>query len=153
MRLPGPLSVVQAEAPASAPAPAMPTFAGLSVLVVEDNADSAEILTELIELTGASVRTAHDGETALELGAQLEPSVILLDVGLPGMSGYEVAQQARRTPWGARAFIVALTGWGSPDDRARSKEAGFDRHLVKPVDPQALIALIAELKQSAHDAA
>ncbi len=153
VRLPGPFGVVQAEAPPSKPALAVPTFRGMAVLVVEDNADSAEVLTDLIELTGAHVRTAHDGETALELGAQLEPRVILLDIGLPGMSGYEVAQQARRTPWGAQAFIVALTGWGSPDDRARSKQAGFDRHLVKPVDPQALMALISEFERTAHQPA
>jgi CheY-like chemotaxis protein len=80
---------------------------------------------------------------ALRLGAQLEPNIILLDIGLPGMSGYEVAERARRTPWGTRAFIVALTGWGNSDDRARSKAAGFDRHLVKPVEPRELMALIA----------
>jgi signal transduction histidine kinase/CheY-like chemotaxis protein len=144
VRIPGPLHVVKAKAPAPSPVTTIPSLSGLSVLVVEDNEDSAETLTELLELTGARLHIAHDGEKALLLGAQLEPNIILLDIGLPGMSGYEVAERARRTPWGTRAFIVALTGWGNSDDRARSKAAGFDRHLVKPVDPRELMALIAE---------
>jgi signal transduction histidine kinase/ActR/RegA family two-component response regulator len=144
VRIPGPIHVVKAQAPAPTPVTTIPSLSGLSVLVVEDNEDSAETLTELLELTGARLHTAHDGEKALLLGAQLEPNIILLDIGLPGMSGYEVAERARRTPWGTRAFIVALTGWGNSDDRARSKAAGFDRHLVKPVDPRELMALIAE---------
>jgi len=146
VRLPGPLHVVKPTPPPPKPATTIPSFSGLSVLIVEDNEDSAETLTELLELTGARLHTAHDGEMALRLGAQLEPNIILLDIGLPGMSGYEVAEQARRTPWGAQAFIIALTGWGNPDDRARSKAAGFDRHLVKPVDPRELMALIAEAR-------
>jgi signal transduction histidine kinase/CheY-like chemotaxis protein len=151
VRIPGPLHLERTRTPTPAPAMALPSFSGLSVLVVEDNEDSAEMLTELLELTGVRLHTAHDGEMALRLGAQLEPNIILLDIGLPGMSGYEVAERARRTPWGARAFIVALTGWGSTDDRARSKAAGFDRHLVKPVDPRELMALIAEARDNAVD--
>ncbi len=146
VRIPGPLHMARAKAPAPVPATTVPSFSGISVLVVEDNEDSAEILKEMLELTGAPVHAAHDGETALRLGAQLEPNIILLDIGLPGMSGYEVAERSRRTPCGARAFIVALTGWGSTDDRARSEAAGFDRHLVKPVDPPELMALIAEAR-------
>lgn len=151
--LPGPVRVEKAEVAPSRPALSMPSLNGLPVLVVEDNEDSAEVLTTLIELTGARVRTAHDGETALTLAAELEPRVILLDIGLPGMSGYDVAREVRRTAWGGRTAIVALTGWGSPDDRARSKEAGFDRHLVKPVNPRALIALLEELTGSSSAAA
>jgi signal transduction histidine kinase/CheY-like chemotaxis protein len=146
VRIPGPLHLEKAKAPAFNPATTIPSFSGLTVLVVEDNEDSAEILADLLELTGARLHTAHDGEMALQLGAQLEPNIILLDIGLPGISGHEVVERARRTPWGARAFIVALTGWGSTEDRARSKAVGFDRHLVKPVDPRELMMLIAEAR-------
>jgi DNA-binding response OmpR family regulator len=118
----------------------------LNVLVVEDNRDSAEMLGELLELAGAQVQLAHDGESALSVGAQFEPQVILLDIGLPGISGYDVARQVRSSSWGGRTHIVALTGWGNADDRVRSKAAGIDRHLVKPVQPGALMALLAELR-------
>jgi signal transduction histidine kinase/ActR/RegA family two-component response regulator len=144
--IPGPLQVVNAKAPAPSPATMIPSFSGLSVLVVEDNEDSAEILGELLALTGARLQIARDGELALGLAAQFEPNIILLDIGLPGMSGYEVAARARQTTWGSRAFIIALTGWGSANDRARSRAAGFDRHLVKPVDPKELMALLAEAR-------
>lgn len=124
------------------------TFSDLSVLVVEDNQDSAEMLTDLLQRAGATVHTAHDGESALALGAEFQPQIILLDIGLPGISGYDVAREARRARWGAQAFIVALTGWGQPADRSRSHDAGFDRHLVKPVNPDSLMAMIAEFRRS-----
>lgn len=121
---------------------------GLSVLVVEDNQDSAEMLSALLEHSGARVHVAPDGETAVSLAEQLQPEVILLDIGLPHMSGYDVAREIRRTPWGAHTFIVALTGWGHEEDRARSKDAGFDHHLVKPVKPDVLFELIGELPRA-----
>jgi signal transduction histidine kinase/CheY-like chemotaxis protein len=147
VRLP---AAVAAPPPAAVPAlplePALSAGQNLSVLIVEDNPDSADMLAELIGLTGARVAVAQDGESALEVGARAEPQLILLDIGLPGMSGYDVAREARSTPWGSRAFIAALTGWGSPDDRVRSNAAGVDLHLVKPVNPQALMKLIADLQ-------
>ncbi|HEU4577683.1 MAG TPA: ATP-binding protein [Polyangiaceae bacterium] len=145
LRLPRALPLPVPPAPASLAAPALPALQRLNVLVVEDNRDSAEMLGELLELAGAQVQLAHDGESALSLAAQFEPQVILLDIGLPGISGYDVARQVRSSGWGARARIVALTGWGNADDRVRSRDAGIDRHLVKPVQPSALMALLAEL--------
>ena len=146
VRLPGAVPLATPAAPASLAAPALPPLQHLNVLLVEDNHDSAEMLGELLELAGARVQLAHDGESALSLGAQLEPQVILLDIGLPGMSGYDVAREVRSSSWGKDTRIVALTGWGNADDRVRSKEAGIDRHLVKPVQPNALMALLAELR-------
>jgi DNA-binding response OmpR family regulator len=116
----------------------------LRVLIVEDNVDSGEMLAELLQVTGAEVHHVVDGDTALTTGGRLRPQVILLDIGLPGKTGYEVAREVRATTWGEQAFIVALTGWGSAEDRVRTREAGFDRHLVKPVQPDALLKLIAE---------
>jgi signal transduction histidine kinase/ActR/RegA family two-component response regulator len=148
VRLPGAVSLPAPAAAATPTAPALPALQRLSVLLVEDNRDSAEMLAELLALAGAEVQLAHDGESALLLAAQLEPQVILLDIGLPGISGYEVARQVRSSSWGQQARIVALTGWGSANDRIRSKEAGIDRHLVKPVQPSALMALLAELRDA-----
>jgi signal transduction histidine kinase/CheY-like chemotaxis protein len=146
VRLPGAVPLPAPAAPASLAAPVLPPLHSLRVLVVEDNRDSAEMLGELLELAGAQVQLAHDGESALDLGAQLDPQVILLDIGLPGMSGYDVARAVRSASWGKHTRIVALTGWGNADDRVRSKEAGIDRLLVKPVQPSALMALLAELR-------
>ncbi len=125
------------------------SVSGLSVLVVDDNRDSAEMLSVFLEHGGAQVHMAGDGETALALGAQLNPEVILLDIGLPDMSGHDVAREIRGASWGARTFIVALSGWGQPNDRATSEDAGFDRHLVKPVNPDELLTLLAERRTPA----
>jgi signal transduction histidine kinase/ActR/RegA family two-component response regulator len=144
--LPGAVLVAALASPQRTARPELPSLPRLSVLVVEDNLDSAEMLGELLQLAGADVKLAHDGESALVLGAQFQPQVILLDIGLPGISGYDVARQVRSSSWAERTRIVALTGWGSSDDRARSKGAGIDHHLVKPVKPDALLALLAELR-------
>jgi CheY-like chemotaxis protein len=108
------------------------------VLVVDDNRDSADTLAMLLELMGHEVRTAHDGLQALEAGNAFEPQVVLLDIGLPKMNGYEVARRMRDSGWGRAARLVALTGWGQPEDERKAAEAGFDRHLVKPVDESVL---------------
>lgn len=112
------------------------------VLVVDDNRDAADTLALLLELLGHEVATAHDGEQALVRGAEFGPEVVLLDIGLPGISGYEVCRRLRDAPWGARAYVVALTGWGQAEDERRAGEAGFDRHLVKPVDEPVLLQLL-----------
>ena len=148
VRLPAALLPTAMAAPANQLAPSLSGFRSLRVLVVEDNHDSAEMLSELLQLAGAEVHLAPDGESALVLVARVQPRVILLDIGLPGMSGYDVARQVRDSSWGAQVLIVALTGWGSAEDRARSRAAGVDRHLVKPVDPEALMALIAEFRST-----
>jgi DNA-binding response OmpR family regulator len=107
----------------------------------------------LLQVAGAEVHVAPDGESALALGEQVQPRVILLDIGLPGISGYEVAREVRRSSWGEQVLIVALTGWGSTQDRVRSKQAGIDRHMVKPVNPDLLLALIAEFRSGVRASA
>ncbi len=112
------------------------------MLVVEDNPDGADTLARLLRVSGHEVRTAGDGSTALEAAGVFQPEVILLDIGLPGMSGYEVATQLRRLPGMASVFLVALTGYGQERDRDLSRQAGFDQHLTKPVDHQMLLRLL-----------
>jgi PAS domain S-box-containing protein len=104
------------------------------VLVVEDNTDSAETLAAMLDIMGHEAHIAHDGQEGLAEVARLNPSVVLLDIGLPGMSGFEVAEQLRSSNNNHSLMLIALTGYGSDTDRARSKAAGFDHHLVKPVD-------------------
>jgi CheY-like chemotaxis protein len=116
---------------------------GLSVLVVDDNVDAAETLSMLLELKGHEVRVAHDGPEALRVLGSFRPRLILLDIGLPGMNGYEVARRIRQSEELRGVTLAALTGWGQEEDRRRSREAGFDHHLVKPVDIDALEKLLA----------
>jgi len=104
------------------------------VLVADDNEDSAETLSLLLQSMGHEVRSAHDGLRAVEEAEDFRPDVALLDIGMPGLDGYEVARRIRARPWGAGVVLIALTGWGEDEDRRRSREAGFDRHLLKPVD-------------------
>lgn len=122
------------------------SLAGVRVLVVDDNVDSAESMALLLSLDGHDVRTAFDGPGALAVAAEFQPEAVLLDIGLPGMDGYEVAKQMRGLPGLQKALMIAVTGYGQADDRARSKAAGFDHHLVKPVDPEILSALLATLR-------
>lgn len=126
--------------PQSVAAPAEPP----QVLVVDDNVDGAESLAEMIRMMGADVEVAYDGKDALQRASRLRPSLVLLDIGLPGMDGYETARRLRSesvTP----LRLVALTGYGTPEDRARSQAAGFDAHLVKPVDPGVIETLLSSL--------
>lgn len=116
---------------------------GVQVLIVEDNVDAAESLMMLLELLGHAVRVAHDGPAGLQQARQRRPDIMLVDIGLPGMDGYEVARQVRRDPQLAHLTLIALTGYGCDDDRRAALDAGFDRHLVKPIDPDLLEQLIA----------
>ena len=118
--------------------------AAVRVLIVDDNGDAATSLSYVLTLTGYQVRVAHDGNQALEVADQLRPNVVLLDIGLPGMSGYEVARRLRARPWGADLHLIAVTGWGQDSDRAKSQEAGFDEHLTKPIDPETLLQRISQ---------
>jgi signal transduction histidine kinase/ActR/RegA family two-component response regulator len=118
------------------------------ILVVDDNRDSADSLGMILKSQGAEVYTANDGPTALEAIHNIGPSVVLLDIGLPGMDGYEVARRLREQEEHREVTVIALTGWGQEEDRKRSKEAGIDYHLVKPVDPRTLQALLASLQKS-----
>ncbi len=130
-------------APKPRPAPDGQPAARRRALVVDDNADAAESLAVLLRSAGHEVRTAYDGPSALAAARDLRPEVVLLDLGLPGMDGCEVARRLRQLEGLQGALLVALTGYGSEEDRRRSKEAGFDRHLVKPVDPAELRELFA----------
>lgn len=117
------------------------------ILVVDDHRDSAESMEMMLDLLGNDVRLAHDGLEALELADRFRPDVILMDVGMPKMNGYEATRRIRQQSWGRGMIIVALTGWGQEADRSESHEAGCDRHLVKPIDPDDLKALLDELSE------
>ncbi|MFP5287775.1 MAG: response regulator, partial [Thermoanaerobaculia bacterium] len=125
-----------------------PSPAGHRVLVVDDNEDSANSLAVLLELDGNEVETAYDGAEAVEKAEAFRPDVVILDIGLPKMNGYDACRALRARPWARDTVIVALTGWGQEEDRRKSSEAGFDRHLVKPVDPAALFDLLRSLASS-----
>jgi PAS domain S-box-containing protein len=113
------------------------------VLVVDDNVDAAQSLARLLaRFYNQDVRVAHDGYRAVALAEEFHPEVVVLDIGMPGMDGYEVARRLREQPGGREATIIALTGWGQETDRARSKEAGFDAHIVKPIDPEILYSYL-----------
>jgi CheY-like chemotaxis protein len=114
------------------------------VLVVDDSRDAVESLSLLLQLEGHEVQAAGDGPSALEAARDFQPQVVFLDIGLPGMDGYEVARRLREQPSLDSAVLVALTGYGQDDGRRRAREAGFDAHLVKPADPEALHRLLAE---------
>jgi two-component system CheB/CheR fusion protein len=116
------------------------------VLVVEDNGDAAESLVRLVSAMGHDVVLARDGEQALDLAARHRAQVVLLDIGLPRLDGYETAQLLREQPGGAERTLVALTGWGQPSDKERAAAAGFDHHVTKPADPRVLAAVIAAAK-------
>jgi len=126
-----------------AAAPELPAAAGSRVLLVEDNLDAAESLGELLRIWGHEVTVAHDGAAALGAVPEARPEVVLLDIGLPGMDGYEVASRLRATPGLAGLRLIAVTGYGQESDRRRARLAGFDHHLVKPVDLDRLRALLA----------
>jgi CheY-like chemotaxis protein len=115
------------------------------VLVVDDNRDSAESLAALLALLGHEVEQAHDGRSALEVAARRAPDLVLLDLGMPGVSGYEVARRLRADANTAGTALIALTGYGSDEDRRATRDAGFDGHLVKPIDFQALERILAGL--------
>jgi PAS domain S-box-containing protein len=121
----------------------------LKVLVVDDNVDAADTLATVLEMTGRKTKTVHDGSGVLDAARDFGPDVILLDLGLPGMSGYEVARLLRADPRFSRTVIIAVTGWGSEADRRRSRDSGFDEHLTKPVDLDALEPLLRKFSQAA----
>ncbi len=127
------------------PARALPT---LRVLVVDDNRDAVESLSLLLTLAGQTVAHAHDGREALAQFAAFDPDVVVLDIGLPVLNGYDVARQMRATAT-RKVALVALTGWGQDEDRRRTTDAGFDYHLVKPVEFESLKSLLASLARPA----
>jgi PAS domain S-box-containing protein len=124
---------------------AQPLAAGGRILVVDDNADAGETLAMLLGLYGYQVEVVSSGMAALELVPAFRPDVVFLDIGMPVMDGYEVARRLREHPAGQQVYLIALTGWGQPEDRRRTREAGFDHHFIKPVDPGAVRALLAQV--------
>jgi signal transduction histidine kinase/CheY-like chemotaxis protein len=126
---------------------ATPPAARLRILVVDDNADAAEMLAMLLELRGHQILVAHTGPAALEAAAELKPEVVFLDIGLPGLNGYEVARRLRADASRPQPVLVAVTGWGSEEDRRQAKAAGFDGHLVKPVDIAKLEATFVDVRR------
>jgi CheY-like chemotaxis protein len=116
----------------------------LRVLVVDDNEAALEILEMLVTMLGNEVRTASDGRRAIEVAGDFRPHLVLMDLGMPGMTGYEAARLIRAQPWGTKMKLVALSGWGQPEHKRRTKEAGFDLHLVKPPKLDDLKRLLAE---------
>jgi CheY-like chemotaxis protein len=147
-----PRSVVLAVGPAAATAEAkpMPTptpmqdAGGLKILVADDNRDAADSMAMILELSGHDVSVAHSGEEALQIARRIVPAVMILDIGMPGLSGYDVAVSVRQEPWGSDVLLMAVTGWGQAGDKERAKAAGFNHHLTKPVDLDQVEALLRD---------
>ena len=142
VRLPLGTAPAPARDAAAAPAPAAPVRP-LRVLVADDNVDAAETLRALLELGGHEVRMAHDGLEAFEVAGGMQPELVFLDIGMPRMDGYQAARAIRGLPGLAAVPLVAVTGWGAQEDRRRSREAGFDEHLLKPAMPEQVAAILA----------
>jgi signal transduction histidine kinase/CheY-like chemotaxis protein len=128
----------QAHRPAQDSPSSLMRFASWKILVADDNKDSARSLEIMLRLDGHEVQTANDGVEALEIAERFHPDVVLLDIGMPRLDGYATAHQLRQRPWASHVRLIALTGWGQDEDKRRAREAGFDFHLVKPVDPETL---------------
>ncbi len=133
--------------PASLPSDAAPASSPprRRILIVDDNRDALESLARLLQLAGHEIHQASDGYQALAVAGEKRPNLMMVDIGMPGMDGYEVARRIRGEDWGHTVMLVAVTGWGQDSDRRRSREAGFDSHWVKPLDAQKLAALLDAL--------
>jgi CheY-like chemotaxis protein len=139
------LPLNDADDPARPRRSAPPQAAPRRVLIVDDNADGATALASLLAIDGHTVETVHDGPSALDRLSEFPAHVVLLDIGLPGLSGYEVARRIRQLPGGTQIYLVAITGWGMERDRARASEAGIDHHLSKPVSIGTIRRLFTQL--------
>ncbi|HJV61137.1 MAG TPA: response regulator, partial [Albitalea sp.] len=138
------VSVVQGGSAAPEGEPAVPAVNGRRILIVDDNQDAAESIAQYLQLEGHEVKTVSDGMQALACVPVFAPQIVVLDIGLPVLSGYEVARRMRALPQTRDVLLIALTGYGQKEDQLRAAEAGFDRHFVKPTDPGVLVELIAE---------
>ena len=127
-----------------------PKSGGCRVLVADDNRDAAESMGTLLRIMGNEVRTVGDGAQAVEEAAAFRPDLILLDIGMPRMNGYEAARRIRQAPWGNEMILVAISGWGQDEDKRRAIDAGFDRHITKPIEFPHLRALLADLRDTAR---
>jgi CheY-like chemotaxis protein len=123
---------------------------GRRILVVDDQPATVETLTMLLELSGHSAASASDGLEAVQMAEALRPDVVLLDIGLPKLDGYEACRRIREHAWGREMVVIALTGLGHDDDRERARAAGFDMHLVKPVEPEHLLTVLAMTPRAAR---
>ncbi len=146
--LPAQIDDVPAAVETAAPAQARKPSGSARVLVVDDLAASAETLMALLEMEGFEVRIASEGKAALEIAEHFQPDVVLLDIGLPGMNGFEIASRLRSKPGSSEALLIALTGYGEAESRSRSAEAGFDFHMVKPADIDLLLSMIANPRET-----
>jgi CheY-like chemotaxis protein/anti-sigma regulatory factor (Ser/Thr protein kinase) len=142
LRLP-PSALRAGSSPGAAAASLPAGAAGARVIVADDNHDAADALAAVLGLAGCRVEVAYGGDEALALAEREPPDALILDVGMPGMSGHALAREIRRRPWGKRVLLAAVTGWGQETDKARSRDAGFDHHLTKPVDPEEVERLVA----------
>lgn len=124
-----------------------PGYPGCRILVADDNRDAADSLAAMLRITGNEVCTAYDGQEAFAAAEAVRPHLILLDIGMPKLNGYAVAQRIREQVWGSEVTLVALTGWSQPEDKRRAQAAGFNHHMAKPVDPPALESFLVELKR------
>jgi CheY-like chemotaxis protein len=115
------------------------------ILIVDDNRDSADSLAKLLEIMGHEIGTAYDGEEAIQAAASFAPDVVLLDIGMPKLNGYDAGRRIRELPCCRNTFLIAVTGWGQEQDRRRTVEAGFNHHIVKPVNPEELMQVLASL--------
>lgn len=137
------LRLMAQDAPAQvAASPQEPAAAPRSVLIADDNRDGLESLAALLSMHGHQVHVAADGSEALAQAERERPDVVLLDIGMPGLTGYEVAARIRASEWGRKMLLIALTGWGQAQDQARARAAGFDHHITKPLELERLLALM-----------
>jgi CheY-like chemotaxis protein len=145
IRIPGAVVIDKAGLPATSPVGNSTADGhGNTLLVVDDNRDSADALALLLKAAGYEAIVGYSGEDALQLAEQGKPGAIILDIGMPDLTGYEVARRLRQQPWGRSAFLVAMTGWGQARDKELARQAGFDRHFTKPLDAAALQLQLAQ---------
>jgi CheY-like chemotaxis protein len=126
-----------------------PTVAKCRILIVDDLRDSADSLAMLLRMSSHEVHTAYDGEEAVIAAEKFKPEVVLLDIGMPKLNGYDACRSIREKPWGKEICLIAVTGWGQEDDRRRTEEAGFNGHMVKPVNSRDLMKFLAQLQATA----
>jgi CheY-like chemotaxis protein len=146
IHLPRALIVDDAALPADPPGPDARAMRPLRVLVADDNRDAADSLATILDMSGNDVSVAHSGEEALRLALLEQPQVIILDIGMPGMNGYEVARRVRALAWGEKVLLIAVTGWGQAEDKQRSRDAGFDHHFTKPIDVGEVESLLSNFQ-------
>jgi len=144
-----PIAVEDAVQQSAAESSGLPTTgSAMRILIVDDNRDGADSLSKMLQLMGNDTRTAYDGQEAVDAAGNFRPDVVLLDIGMPQLNGYDACRRIRGQPWAENIVICAMTGWGQEEDRRRSHDAGFDHHMVKPVEPRALMNMLASIPRT-----